>query len=148
MIGKQIVPVLIARLSSGPAAEREAALQAVGKAGLIAAPQLLAAIPAAGGAQRGPLLQALAATERFAPSRPSQGLAEPLAGIRQACVAPLIALLDDADRPTRTAALRYFALLEYGAEAAAAIPKLETALRDEDVAIRSFAAESLDRIKK
>ena len=64
------------------------------------------------------------------------------------CLAPLVALLSDTDRPTRTAALRYFAALEYGAEAQAAIPKLEAALRDEDVAVRSFAAESLDRIKK
>lgn len=147
-IGREIVPALISRLDSGTAAERDAATQAIGKAGLVGVGPLLTSLTTATLSQRPAILAALAATERNLPQRPGQNLAEPLAAIRRDCLAPLTALLADADKPTRLAALRYFAALEYGCEATAAIPKLEAALKDEDVAVRSLAAESLDRIKK
>jgi HEAT repeat protein len=142
----QALPALAARMADPRSPIAASARRAVAVIGLPAAAHLVTMLASADAAQRNAAAAALRELEDYLP--PPGKLPSHLAALRAALVPQLITALKSSERTTRIAALRLFATLEIGPEGAAALPQLQAALKDEDVAVRSDAAQALDRVQK
>jgi HEAT repeat protein len=123
---------------------RETAVRSLSRMGLLAVPFLLPAVSSHNAAANQSAIDALARLEPYLPdSWPSS---EGMETIKAKQIEPLIELMRGTDAQSRLAAFRLFDKLAFGPQAKAAAPLLRNALRDNDISIRRYAFEALERL--
>jgi HEAT repeat protein len=139
-------PALIRLLSDPREQVRQVAIRALSQLGLLGVHVLLPVVESADPPARTAAIDALAQLEAFLPAQwPASDGMEVIKGKQ---IERLINLMQSTDPETRVAAFRLFDQLEFGSEAAAAIPLLRNALRDKNVSIRRYAFEALERLRE
>jgi HEAT repeat protein len=140
------LPALVGRLSDKRPAVRQAAVCALAELGLIAVPALLQVAGGTDDVARQAALDGLVRIENYLPpsALPSAGLAF----IQEKIVQPLPGLMQHSSPAVRAAGSRVMAEMPLGAAAPKALPLVREALKDEDVAVRRYAAKALERLTK
>jgi HEAT repeat protein len=136
-------PALIGLLGHADPEVRQTAVQALSQMGLLAAPFLLQSLKADDATVRAAAIEALTRLESFLPDKSpaSAGLEVFKANL----VPRLIELMKHTEPQVRRTAYRAFAEFSFGAEGKAAAPLLRSALRDQDLSVRRYAFEALQR---
>jgi HEAT repeat protein len=141
------VRALVGRLSDKRPEVRQAAVRAVAELGLLAAPWLLQVL----NDSDDPLARqaAMDALVRIEGYLPPPALTSPgIKLIQQKTVDLLKGLIGHRLPAVRAAACRVLAEFPLGAAAEPAVPLVREALKDEDVAVRRYAAKALERLTK
>lgn len=138
---RRAAQALIRLLSDERDAPRHAAQRALSQAGLLAAPPLLEALGGQDAIARRAAIETLVQIEEFLP--PEDAESDPLHGLKLRVLDQLLTRMQDGDPQVRAAAFRAFAEFSFGAEGGKALPLLRRALRDENLAVRKFAAQAI-----
>jgi HEAT repeat protein len=133
-------PALVALLSDERDAVRQAAQRSLAQMGILAMPILLDVLGSSDAVARRAAIETLVRLDDYLPpdsNRPQ------LAALHDVLLARLMDRMQHADPQVRAAAFRAFAGLSFGEAGQAALPLLRRALRDENLAVRRYASQSL-----
>jgi HEAT repeat protein len=143
----QIAAPALIRLLSDPRDEvREVAVRSLSQLGLLGVHVLLPVVESDDPRARAAAIDALARLEAYLPSQ--WPVSEGMELIKSKQIEPLMELMQIGDPKARVAAFRLFDRLQFAAEGSAAIPLLRNALRDNNVSIRRYAFEALERLRE
>jgi HEAT repeat protein len=141
---RSAAPALAGLLADSRQAVRQAAQQALSQLGILAVPVLLNLLDQQDAVLRQSVLETLVRCETCLPPRGAGS--EPLMAVKRALLARLMERMQQPDSQVRAAAHRTFAAMDFAADGQAALPLLRRALRDENLAVRRYADQSLRQL--
>ncbi|MCH5372386.1 MAG: HEAT repeat domain-containing protein, partial [Planctomycetes bacterium] len=136
-------PALIGLLSDSRDDVRESAELALSQLGILALPYLLDLLDG-DDVVRQAAMETLIRTESKLPPRGEAS--EPLAALNRSLMTRLMELMQHRDSQVRGAAVRVFASLSFDGEGLPALPLLRQALKDENLAVRRYAAQAIRQL--
>ncbi len=137
-------PALIRLLSDPREPVRQTAQRSLAQMGLLAAPLITDLLDHQDAALRLAAAQTLVQIEAFLP--PDTVSNEPLDALRRNLLKRLVRQMDQDDPDARAVAFRAFASIDFGDRGRSALPLLRRALKDENLAVRRYAAQALREV--
>jgi len=141
---RSAAPALVGLLSDSREAVRQSAQQALSQMGLLAVPFLLNLLDEEDAVVRQAALETLVRTESNLP--PPGAANEPIKALKQSLLTRLMEQMQHRDSQVRAAAYRTFASMSFQNEGQPALPLLRRALRDENLAVRRYAALAIRQL--
>ncbi len=137
-------PALIRLLSDPREPVRQTAQRSLSQMGLLAAPLVTDLLDNQDAAVRWAAAQTLVQIEAFLP--PGTVSNESLDALRRNLLNRVVRQMEQDDPDTRAVAFRAFASIDFGDQGRSALPLLRRALKDENLAVRRYAAQALREV--
>lgn len=137
-------PALIRLLSDPREPVRQAAQRSLAQMGMLAAPLVADLLDHQDAAVRMAASQTLVQIETFLPSGTAWN--EPLEALRNHLLNRLVRQMNQDDPDARAVAFRAFASIDFGDQGRSALPLLRRGLKDENLAVRRYAAQALREV--
>ena len=137
-------PALIRLLSDPREPVRQTAQRSLAQMGLLAAPLVTDLLDNQDAAVRMAAAQTLVQIEAFLP--PDTVSNESLEALRRNLLNRVVRQMEQDDPDTRAVAFRAFASIDFGDQGRSALPLLRRALKDENLAVRRYAAQALREV--
>jgi HEAT repeat protein len=138
---RSAAPALVSLMSDSREAIRQSASRSLAQAGLLAMPFLLDLLVSDNRVARQAAIETLVRVESCLP--PSAVSSEPIDALLGALLDRLMQRMRHADPHVRAAAFRAFATMSPGETGQPAMPLLRKALKDENLAVRRYAAQAI-----